>query len=118
MPADPKEMLTRVRGLAVEASVLDTSHHTLAVLRCPCGQRYLHAFYELIDRAGGDDSQATVLCALAAGEGASWTVGDPAVEGAVAALPPRRQAVAVWPRNQPERNTLWVDGPVCCFPHD
>jgi hypothetical protein len=118
MPADPKATLKLVEEMAIETRVLDESGHRVHILRCRCGQRYLYASYDRIDRKRGEDSQATVACALGPAEGVSWTAGDRSVEDAMESLPPRRQAVSLRSRKRAEPSVLWVDGPIHWFQHD
>ena len=117
MPADAKEALTLVLAMSLEARLLDSSPHDLSIRRCPCGRRYLCAFYEWVDRTDGDDSQATVACPLTASEGVSWTAGDRSVESALRTLSPRRQVLRIRPRRQSAPSVLWIDGPIQWFPH-
>jgi hypothetical protein len=108
-----------LRHMTHEATWLADSHRGVRLQRCGCGQLYLYAFYELVDWAEGDDSQATVAYPLTPDEAARFSPERPPSDADLLALPPRRQLIWSRPRGDTTPGLVqWVDRAIVVFPHD
>jgi hypothetical protein len=65
----PPDFFSYRRGLDDVASIVQESHFTLQVLRCPnCGQLFVKVFTEFIDWHGGDDAQYWTVAPITSDE--------------------------------------------------
>lgn len=109
-----------LQGAVRHATLVDESHLIISVRSCRnCQRRYLVAFYELIDWAGGDDSQARVFLPLTEEKEAQIVgLGSPLHESALIGLElSGDQLIWSWPRGQ-EPYANWFSGRLVRFPHD
>jgi hypothetical protein len=119
LPEDPELARLHFRHMTTQAVWISESHHGLRMMSCACGRRYAYGFYELVDWADGDDSQATVGFALTDDETARWSAARPPTHADLGTLLPRRQLVWSRPRgDRTEGATRWLDGPIVRLPHD
>lgn len=100
---------------------VDDPHLGVTLLRCmQCGDPALRIFTELIDWAGGDDSQASVIVPFPASAAGSLAgIRDAgAVGAALDALPLRRYLLRCQPRGvtEPDR-WAWMDGRPFLLPY-
>jgi hypothetical protein len=118
--ADPRRAWERSRQLVVVARLIDESHFSVTLARCPaCGQVYASTFSERIDWSRGNDPQDWLVLPLDAAEAQRLSAAPAdAVEAALNALPPRRHLLRWFAREATTPEAGWRDGVVWVAPHD